>query len=309
MTLYLVRWPDLSCTLVTACDEDHLIYLLDEVGNPVGCRWMEYDGPLFIDFHLPVQITIDWPEQAGRPLSPEDIQIEELTLLAQREDIQAEVGGGDTAGEMLETIMKFAFPATAKMYYSASEEVLEESQLQDALRADLTLLAESSWRRAQVEQTARDDSVVKLAVEMDAPMELVKYWKAMPRAMIVQRKTQRPVQFELTEPTRFAVSAWIKKANLKAENYLFPSRQVKSPHVSTRQYARIVHRWVAAIGLDSTVYGTHSIRRTKATLIYKRTKDLRAVQLLLGHTKIESTVRYLGIEVDDALEISEQTEI
>jgi len=131
----------------------------------------------------------------------------------------------------------------------------------------------------------------------------------LPRTMIVQRKTQHPVQFELTEPTRIAVAAWIAKANLKAEQYLFPSRVVKSPHVSTRQYARIVHQWVAAVGLDTMVYGTHTMRRTKATLIYKRTKNLRAVQLLLGHTKLESTVRYLGIEVDDALEISEQTEI
>ena len=131
----------------------------------------------------------------------------------------------------------------------------------------------------------------------------------LPRAMIVQRKTQRPVQFELTEPTRSAVSAWIDKASLKPENYLCPSRLAKSPHVSTRQYARVVHQWVAAIGLDSTVYGTHTLRRTKATRIYKRTKNLRAVQLLLGHTELESTVRYLGIEVDDALEISGQTEI
>jgi integrase len=133
--------------------------------------------------------------------------------------------------------------------------------------------------------------------------------QVLPRAMIVQRKTQRPVQFELTEPTRSAVSAWIEKADLKSEQYLFPSRLLKSPHVSARQYARMVHRWVAAIGLDSTVYGTHTMRRTKATLIYKRTKNLRAVQLLLGHTKIESTIQYLGIEVDDALDISEQTEI
>jgi integrase len=131
----------------------------------------------------------------------------------------------------------------------------------------------------------------------------------MTRAMVVQRKTQRPVQFELTEETRNAVAAWIAKANLKSEQYLFPSRLQNSPHISTRQYARIVHRWVAAIGLDSTVYGTHTMRRTKATLIYRRTKNLRAVQLLLGHSKLESTVRYLGIEVDDALEISEQTEI
>ncbi|ODU49983.1 MAG: integrase [Thiobacillus sp. SCN 63-374] len=133
--------------------------------------------------------------------------------------------------------------------------------------------------------------------------------QVLPRAMVVQRKTQRPVQFELTEPTRAAVTAWIEMAGLKPEHYLFPSRLAQSPHVSTRQYAQIVHEWVAAIGLDSTVYGTHTMRRTKATLIYKRTKNLRAVQLLLGHTKLESTVRYLGIEVDDALEISEQTEI
>ncbi len=183
MTLYLVRWPDLSCTLVTARDEDQLVYLLDEVRNPVGCRWTEYHGPLFIDFHLPVRITIDWPEQAGRPLSPDAVQIEDLDLLAQREGIQAEVGEGDTAGEMLETIMRFAFPATAELYCDAFEEDLDESQLRDALRADLMLLAESSWRQAHAERTARDDPLAKLAVEMDAPMELVKQWEAMAAEM------------------------------------------------------------------------------------------------------------------------------
>ena len=131
----------------------------------------------------------------------------------------------------------------------------------------------------------------------------------LPRAMVIQRKTERPVQFELTEPTRAALAAWIEKTHLRSDQYLFPSRIGTSPHISTRQYARIVHHWVDAAGLDPSVYGTHSMRRTKATLIYKRTKNLRAVQLLLGHTKLESTVRYLGIEVDDALEISEQTEI
>jgi integrase len=131
----------------------------------------------------------------------------------------------------------------------------------------------------------------------------------LPRAMVMQRKTQRSVQFELTEPTREAVAAWITKAGLKPDQFLFPSRLGSSPHLSTRQYARAVHQWVGSIGLDPTAYGTHSMRRTKATLIYRRTKNLRAVQLLLGHSKLESTVRYLGIEVDDALEISEQTEI
>jgi integrase len=129
------------------------------------------------------------------------------------------------------------------------------------------------------------------------------------RAMVMQRKTHRPVQFEITEQTRQSVAAWIERAHLTPGQYLFPSRVSKSPHLSTRQYARIVACWVRSIGLDAAAYGTHTMRRTKATLIYRRTKNLRAVQLLLGHTKLESTVRYLGIEVDDALEIAEQTEV
>ena len=133
--------------------------------------------------------------------------------------------------------------------------------------------------------------------------------KPVTRASIVQQKTRQPVKFELTEQTRNAVEAWIAEAGLTAGQYLFPSRQAGLPHISTRQYARIVKQWLAGIGLDPSEYGTHSLRRTKATLIYKRTQNLRAVQLLLGHRKLESTVRYLGIEVDDALEMSEQTEI
>jgi len=129
------------------------------------------------------------------------------------------------------------------------------------------------------------------------------------RAMVLQQKTQRPVQFEITSSTRDALQSWIKRAGLKSENFLFPSRVGKSPHLGTRQYARIVDHWLEEIGLDPSAYGTHSIRLTKASLIYRRTKNLRAVQLLLGHTKLESTVRYLGIEVDDALEIAEQTEV
>ena len=124
----------------------------------------------------------------------------------------------------------------------------------------------------------------------------------------MQRKTQRPVQFEITEPAREAVAAWMSRAELRGGGYLFPGRQ-KEAHLSLRQYARLVKGWVACVGLDPTRYGTHSLRRTKATLIYKRTKNIRAIQLLLGHAKLESTVRYLGIEVDDALEISEQIEI
>ena len=129
------------------------------------------------------------------------------------------------------------------------------------------------------------------------------------RAVVMQHKTQRPVQFEITPATRDALQKWIKQAGLKSDGFVFPSRIHDSPHLGTRQYARILEGWVEELGLDPADYGTHSMRRTKATLIYRRTKNLRAVQLLLGHSKLESTVRYLGIEVDDALEISEQTEI
>jgi len=129
------------------------------------------------------------------------------------------------------------------------------------------------------------------------------------RAIVLQRKTQRPVQFEITGQTRHAVSSSIEWAGLGTNDSLFPSRIRSAHHISTRQYARLVKMWVADIGLDPSAYGTHSLRRTKATLIYKRRKNLRAVQLLLGHTKLESTARYLGIEVEDALEVAEQTEV
>ena len=117
------------------------------------------------------------------------------------------------------------------------------------------------------------------------------------------------MQFEITGQTRDAIAAWIERARLREDQFLFPSRMRWSPHLSTRQYARIVKSWITSIGLEPNEYGTHSLRRTKATLIYRRTKNRRAIQLLLGHTKLESTVRYLGIEVDDALEIAERTEV
>jgi integrase len=129
------------------------------------------------------------------------------------------------------------------------------------------------------------------------------------RAVIVQQKTGHPVRFELTEQAREPVEVWIAKAGLGPDQFLFPNRRQRPPHLSTRQYAWIVKRWAGTIGLDPHDYGAHSMRRTKATLIYRRTKNLRAAQLLLGHTKLESTVRSLGIEVDDALEMAEQTEV
>ncbi|MDB5656774.1 MAG: integrase [Tardiphaga sp.] len=129
------------------------------------------------------------------------------------------------------------------------------------------------------------------------------------RATIVQKKTGRPVQFEITEQSRISVEACIPNLRSTGSRFLFPSRLHESLHISTRQYARLVHYWVQSIGLDANMYGTHSMRRTKAALIYRKTGNLRAVQILLGHTKLESTVRYLGIEVDDALNMAEQIEL
>ena len=132
---------------------------------------------------------------------------------------------------------------------------------------------------------------------------------AVDRATVRQKKTGRPVRFELTEQTRQAINAYIAEAGKKPGDYLFTGRRGPGNCLTTRQYARLVSEWLMSIGLDPLKFATHSLRRTKATLIYRRTGNLRAVQLLLGHGKIESTARYLGIEVDDALEIAEKIDI
>jgi integrase len=172
--------------------------------------------------------------------------------------------------------------------------------------------------RLQISARPRDLALFNLAIDSKLrACDLVKLrvcdvshgGRVAARTIVMQQKTHRPVQFEITEVTCDAVAAWISRAGLRAEDFLFASRVHASPHLSTRQYARILDSWVREIGLDPAAYGTHSMRRTKASLIYRRTKNLRAVQLLLGHSKLESTVRYLGIEVDDALEMAEQTEV
>lgn len=171
--------------------------------------------------------------------------------------------------------------------------------------------------RLQIDNRIRDLALFNLAIDSKLrSCDLVKLRvkdiahgsKIAKRAMVLQQKTQTPVQFEITKHTRESIIALIDYAGLSSRDYLFKSRLRKDLHITTRQYARIVKSWIAEIGLDPIDYGTHSMRRTKATLIYRRTKNLRAIQLLLGHTKLESTVRYLGIEVDDALEMAEQTD-
>lgn len=129
------------------------------------------------------------------------------------------------------------------------------------------------------------------------------------RAMVVQQKTGRLVQFEITTEVRASLLAWLQRRGGAVDDYAFPSRVGHANHLSTRQYARLVDEWVTAIGLRREDYGTHSLRRTKAAMIYKATGNLRAIQILLGHTKIENTVRYLGVDIEDALELAERTEI
>jgi len=155
-----------------------------------------------------------------------------------------------------------------------------------------------------IDSKLRGCDVVAIKVEDIAPNGYT-----IDRATVRQKKTGRPVKFELTDQTRQSVDDYLKAAGKKPGDFLFTSRRAISRGLTARQYARLVSEWVAGIGLDPRIYSTHSLRRTKVTLIYRRTGNLRAVQLLLGHTKIESTVRYLGIEVDDALAIAEQTDV
>ena len=172
--------------------------------------------------------------------------------------------------------------------------------------------------RLQIDNRYRDLALFNLAIDSKLrACDLLKLrvsdvstgGKVSSRAIILQRKTLRQVQFEITARTRESLADWIALTGLHSAAYLFPGKINKSLHLSRRQYARIVESWVDGIGLDTTAYGTHSMRRTKASLIYRQTKNLRAVQLLLGHARLESTIRYLGFEVDDALELAEQTEV
>lgn len=155
-----------------------------------------------------------------------------------------------------------------------------------------------------IDSKLRGCDVVAVRVDDVAPSGY-----AIDRAAIRQKKTGRPVRFELTDQTRQAIDEYLRLTGRKTGQFLFAGRGNSDRGLTTRQYARLVLEWVASIGLDPAKFGTHSLRRTKAVLIYRRTGNLRAVQLLLGHSKIESTVRYLGIEVDDAIEIAEKIDI
>ncbi len=176
-----------------------------------------------------------------------------------------------------------------------------------AIRARLELagnLRDLALFNLAIDSKLRGCDLVRLKVS-----DLVSGDRVRKRVSVIQSKTNRPVQFEVSESTRDSIWNWVCSPEMIRCTFLFPSRFHDRPHVSTRQYARLVRDWVSAIGLDPSGYGTHSMRRTKAALIYRKTGNLRAVQLLLGHTKVDSTVRYLGVELEDALSIAEKIDI
>ena len=155
-----------------------------------------------------------------------------------------------------------------------------------------------------IDSKLRGCDVVKVKIA-----DVVSGGRVRSRGLVVQQKTGRPVKFELLEAARSSLLAWLERRGGTLDDFVFPSRVDHADHISTRQYARLVDEWVTGIGLRKEDYGTHSLRRTKASIIYKQTGNLRAVQILLGHTKIESTVRYLGVDIEDALALAEGTEV
>ncbi|NIJ20254.1 integrase [Sphingomonas naasensis] len=184
-------------------------------------------------------------------------------------------------------------PLTQKQIWAVRFFLDREGRLRDRALFDLA-----------IDSKLRGCDLVKIKID-----DLVSGAEIRTRAIVIQQKTGRPVQFELTADVRASLHAWLGCRGGTKSDYVFPSRVDRAGHLSTRQYARLVDEWVDAIGLRRAEYGTHSLRRTKASMIYKATGNLRAIQILLGHTKIENTVRYLGVDIEDALLLAERTEI
>ncbi|QYU68954.1 tyrosine-type recombinase/integrase [Leptolyngbya sp. 15MV] len=184
-------------------------------------------------------------------------------------------------------------PLTQKQIWAIRFHLDREGRLRDKALFDLA-----------IDSKLRGCDLVKIKIG-----DVVAGSEVRSRAIVIQQKTNRPVQFELTSDVRVTLLAWLERRGGGTGDYLFPSRVDHMGHMSTRQYARLVDEWVTAIGLRKADYGTHSLRRTKAAMIYRATGNIRAIQILLGHTKIENTVRYLGVDVEDALLLAERTEI
>ena len=180
---------------------------------------------------------------------------------------------------------------------------------------------EEIWRirtRLELEDRQKELTIFNLALDSKLRScdllrlkvrDIASGMRVLSRVMILQQKTRHEVHFELSPRTQQTLYHWIFNQQLEPQNYLFSSNRNQGEHISYTQYERMVKRWVSELGLDKTQYSTHSLRRTKASIIYAKTKNLRAIQLLLGHTKLESTIQYLGVELEDALRISEQVEI
>lgn len=184
-------------------------------------------------------------------------------------------------------------PLTQKQIWAVRFFLDREARLRDRALFDLAL-----------DSKLRGCDLVKIKIG-----DVVSGSEIRTRSIVIQQKTGRPVQFELTADIRASLLAWLERRGGSVDDYAFPSRVDRSGHLSTRQYARLVDEWVTAIGLRRAEYGTHSLRRTKAAMIYRATGNIRAIQILLGHTKIENTVRYLGVDIEDALLLAERTEI
>lgn len=184
-------------------------------------------------------------------------------------------------------------PLTQKQIWAVRFFLDREGRLRDRALFDLA-----------IDSKLRGCDLVKIKIA-----DLVSGAEIRTRSAVIQQKTGRPVQFELTADVRASLLAWLERRGGSVDDYAFPSRVDCTGHLSTRQYARLVDEWITAVGLRRTEYGTHSLRRTKASMIYKATGNLRAIQILLGHTKIENTVRYLGVDIEDALVLAERTEI
>ena len=142
-----------------------------------------------------------------------------------------------------------------------------------------------------IDSSLNASDLVKLRVG-----EIAKGRRILAEVIITPPASERLSRFALGPETRHAVAAWIEHQALKANDYLFPSRLHASPHLSVRQFARVVESWVSSIGLDPRDYGTQSLRRTKPALIYRKTKDLAVAQMLLGHSRLRSTARFFDIE-------------
>ena len=184
-------------------------------------------------------------------------------------------------------------PLTQKQIWAIRFHLDREGRLRDRALFDLA-----------IDSKLRGCDLVKLKIG-----DVVAGAEIRNRATVIQQKTRRPVQFELTADVRATLLSWLERRGGSIADFLFPSRIDHAGHMSTRQYARLVGEWVTAIGLRKAEYGTHSLRRTKAAMIYRATGNIRAIQILLGHSKIENTVRYLGVDVEDALLLAERTEI